>query len=219
MITNNMSIEKFNTIIARKKEIPYYVQLSCDPMKYASLYKFSPIITSRAIMHGVTPTIKKHIRIDPIDQYQCVTAIVQSKNCPYTICISSEPNDILALEVTGVIQYFLMLNNPGISWMWRNSWKYLKDTESNDKDVLFLYNITVDTPINRLQQIRDVLTYYNKSLKIVIISGMDPVTFFDRKLHMPLSGCCYITGKGKPINPYIKYNGLDGMLFGEEDAI
>lgn len=67
----------------------------------------------------------------------------------------------------------------------------LQHLKTNKIDILVIYNVLFDATFDRLQSIRDSLERHPEALRIVVIAGSNPVSFFNEKLHMSLNGAFY----------------------------
>jgi hypothetical protein len=114
---------------------------------------------------------------------------------PYTIGISSEPNDVFALQLAGYIHYALFTNNINLKWKWWNSYYYLRNDKDYNYDVVFIYNAMHDS--NRAQRIRDIITNLPLAIRIVVIAGTNAIDFFDNEIQHGLSGAIHVTGQGE----------------------
>jgi hypothetical protein len=189
-----ISIDKFQRILHSRK-VPYYAFPRTDKFDtLTEIYKITPITAHRTIKIGATYK-DKHLRFNSVVQKAVLNKLLTLKPPypPYVIGISSVPNDVLALEVAGYINYALVSNNNALRWLWWNSYKYVMHQDDNDMDVLFLHNIT-PYKSDRSQRIRDILTHFNNSLRIVVIAGTDALDYFDNFLHSGLSALIHITG-------------------------
>ena len=59
--------------------------------------------------------------------------------------------------------------------------------------LLVLNNVGPDSSATKKEKLRDLLTVYAKTSKIVVVNGCDPYTFFTKDMRMPLTGLCYLT--------------------------
>jgi hypothetical protein len=69
----------------------------------------------------------------------------------------------------------------------------LQELRSDSLDILVIYNILQQATFDRIQAIRDAVEKYENALRIIIIAGSDPVSFFSNKLHLSLDGAFYFT--------------------------
>lgn len=63
----------------------------------------------------------------------------------------------------------------------------LRDGADDQPSMLILSNITVNSTNVKLEKLRDLLEMYNHIPRIVVVTGIDPVTFANTKLMMPVS--------------------------------
>ena len=159
-------------------------------------YKIAPVTVERDVKIG-SRTKKEIVRVTTQLQKNIYRKIIKmsSPYPPYIIGISSAPHDIHALEVAGYIHYALLNNNPQLRCLWRNSWSYIKDGEDKDYDVVIIHNVTIN--MNNISRVRDILNYFNRSFRIVVVAGTNAVDFFDNYLHHGISGMIHIIHGGR----------------------
>lgn len=59
--------------------------------------------------------------------------------------------------------------------------------------LLIISNVTDNSSFQRLEKLRDILEYFDKIPRIVVLGGMtDPVSFFGTKLYVPIDGAIRI---------------------------
>lgn len=66
-------------------------------------------------------------------------------------------------------------------------------TERANISLLVLNNVAPDSSQTKKEKLRDILTVYADTPKIVVVNGMEPYRFFTEHLRMPLHGLCYLT--------------------------
>jgi hypothetical protein len=63
----------------------------------------------------------------------------------------------------------------------------LRDGADDQPSMLIVSNITVNSTNVKLEKLRDLLEMYSHIPRIVVVTGIDPVTFANTKLMMPVS--------------------------------
>ena len=137
---------------------------------------------------------KKVIRITKDEQIKWIEKFTQDKNQlrkNYIIGIGSVPTDNQGMKLACAIAKFA-INNMLLTYRKYNVEMINASELSENKhdetlDMLILHNLLKDTTKERLQLVRDNLYYYNAAIRIVVIAGLDPVTFFTNKLRMKLN--------------------------------
>lgn len=83
-----------------------------------------------------------------------------------------------------------------------NLWENPSKNTLKIPDVVIMHNVKSDSHPMRLQACRDWLTILDDVFIVVIVSGTDPVTFFQNKLNHPLDAAIYFHGEegGRPKN-------------------
>lgn len=197
----------------QNKELPYYAKPRVNYLKLDKYYKF------------LTLTVKRKVSTNGVKRYQIVrlssklqTRIVESlttmeKIIPYTIAISSEPNDYVAMEFTTSIIHCLVNRL-------KEDWACLRIGNSKiegEGKILLIYNIIPES--DRLYQIRDIILQYPNHLKLVVIGGTTGLDYFDNYLRLPLSGALHVTGNIliKTIEKGIKYETEDNYPIFSKD--
>ncbi len=67
--------------------------------------------------------------------------------------------------------------------------------ENYKPSLLIISNILGETSNQKVDKLRDCLEYHCNIPKIIICSGIDPISFFNTRLHSPLNGCIYLQSK------------------------
>ncbi len=172
---------------ATRVEKCYYV--SKIPSKYWKNYILP--LPSTLTIEGYK---KKVIRITKDEQIEWIEKFTQDKNQlrkNYIIGIGSIPTDNQGMKLACAIAKFA-INNMLLTYRkynveMINSSELSENKHDETLDMLILHNLLKDTTKERLQLVRDNLYYYNAAIRIVVIAGLDPVTFFTNKLQMKLN--------------------------------
>lgn len=112
----------------------------------------------------------------------------------YVIAISSVPTDKQAMILASrVFKAAVEDEKPGKRSVCLNS-SYKEWWDKKGKvGFLMLWNVTADSTPFRLERVRDILTTYSDIPRIVVVGGMDGLTFFDKKLYHPITSCIHFS--------------------------
>lgn len=199
-----MNIRAFATE-CKNRELPYYASPRVNSSKIEEYYKFLSHTIKRQV---ATKGIKREqvVRISSKLQSGVLESILSMKKViPYTIVISSEPNDYLAMEVATSIIHAL-------TEKLKEDWCCLrvgKNKLESEGKIMLIYNILPEK--ERLYAVRDAILEYPTHLKIVVIGGTNGIDYFDNFLRLPVSGALHVSGSGK-IKSIIK-----GLKYETED--
>lgn len=114
---------------------------------------------------------------------------------PGTFGVNSAPTDAKAL----LLAAFMMQENykaGGTVMKWYDltgGFDCPLLTERANVSLLVLNNVAPDSSQTKKEKLRDILTVYADTPKIVVVNGMEPYRFFTEHLRMPLHGLCYLT--------------------------
>lgn len=126
----------------------------------------------------------------------------------YTCAIGSYPSDtrakVLALNIMNrAIDAQIDGAARGRSYpMWHrlmgNTWDPIRDSRDPDPfSMLIITNVGVDSSQIKLEKLRDLLEKYDSIPKIVVVNGIDPVTFFAERVRLPLNYAFHLTAEHK----------------------
>lgn len=126
----------------------------------------------------------------------------------YTMCIGSYPSDVRA-QVLAVnfmnkaIDAQIGGHHRGRAYpLWHrlmgSLWDPLRDSRENENmSMLIISNVGVDSSQVKLEKLRDLLVRYEHIPKIVVVNGIDPVTFFAERVRLPLKYAFYLSAEQK----------------------
>lgn len=77
------------------------------------------------------------------------------------------------------------------------SYGYIDKIRDQKPSLLILSNVTDDSTPQRIETLRDILTYFDKIPRIVVHSGNNPVEFFSKRLYMQLNHAIRIGPQNK----------------------
>lgn len=69
--------------------------------------------------------------------------------------------------------------------------------ETQPISMLVITNVGVDSSQTKLEKLRDLLEQYDNVPKLVVVNGVDPVTFFAEKVRLPLNYAFYCSAEQK----------------------
>jgi len=189
----------------RGKDLPYYACPRAHYSKIEQYYEFQSMTVKRLVKSkGV-----KHqqvVRITSKLQKMILNSLLSTKEIiPYTIGISSEPNDYVALEVATSIIHSLV-EFTGQEW---STHRIGYSSPAPDGRILLIYNILPER--EKLYEIRNAILNNPNKLKIVVVGGTTALDFFDNYLRLPISGVLHVSG-----TPNIKTK-VDGLKYDTED--
>ncbi|MNV68457.1 hypothetical protein D3C71_1613120 [compost metagenome] len=79
-----------------------------------------------------------------------------------------------------------------------NTWDPVRDArEPEHFSMLIINNVGVDSSQTKLEKLRDLLVKFDNVPKIVIVNGVDPVTFFAERVRLPLQYAFYLSAEQK----------------------
>lgn len=189
-----MNIEEFNRLL-KVNYAPYYALLSFEPSLLFDYFKCSPVTVMRNVKSG---SIEKQqvVRVSTEFQERTYKSLCNLKTIyPFTVGLSSLPNDALALETAACINYLLLKKFPYLEWKWISSnigKTKLEHIIDQNPQLIILYNVIPDS--SRTYIIRDILCSFPKALKLVVVGGVHAIDYFDNYLHYPISGLIHLTG-------------------------
>lgn len=117
---------------------------------------------------------------------------------PYIYTISSIPNELqgqmLALKI--LLRAVKFLKYKEAKWHPVYGGYRKDDLIDNEKDIdigfLVLTNVVENSTVNKIEKLRDILTLYSNIPRIIVTSGIDPVSFMSEKIKMPTQYVAYI---------------------------
>lgn len=126
----------------------------------------------------------------------------------YTAAIGSYPSDtrakVLAVNVMNkAIDEQISGKHRGRAYpLWHslmgNTWDPVRDArEPEHFSMLIINNVGVDSSQTKLEKLRDLLVKFDNVPKIVIVNGIDPVTFFAERVRLPLQYAFYLSAEQK----------------------
>ena len=189
----------------RGKDLPFY---ACPRVHYSKLeqcYTFQSMTVKRLVKSkGVAR--QQVVRITSELQKEILNKILSMEEIlPYTIGISSEPNDYVAMEVATSLVHSLTETTKEDWSTIRTGW----NNQTPDGKILLIYNILPER--EKLYEIRNSILSNPNKLKIVVVGGTTALDFFDNYLRLPISGVLHVSG-----TPVIKTT-AKGLKYETED--
>lgn len=220
----NISIQSFAKLL-RIHKAPFYAYPKYEPSEIFEHYKFGSLIGTRKIYTSNSNKLNRKTesyKVDKVAQQRIWQKLVKPTNIvfPYIVAISSPVNDYLAHEVAATLLLSMIRNyKTNINWSFTTpKFDPYKSSNVTIPNVILIRNIL---PIKeRLYEIRDILDFYQNSMRIVILGGIDGIDFFDNYLSYPLNGAIHVTGyKGKTPKEYWVKDENNQVLDNEEFKI
>ena len=206
-------------VMLRNNRLPWYITFETDPKLYLKKYRFNNVIVSRKIKTGSIVN-KQVIQLTRKKQDNIFLNLCKLKQIyPYTIAVSSEPTDFLAMNTAATI-VFNLYKKFKCDFKFINSNYTDKESDLINYKIIVIHNVVAINHYERLYKIRDLVLKYPKALKIVVVGGTNGLDFFDNYLRTPLSSMLHVV-TGPHANSYLKYpskpnNDLDFPVFTEE---
>lgn len=209
----------------KANKVPFYAFPKFEPAEIFDHYNFGTLVGTRKISTCNSTKFNRRTetyRVDKTAQQRIWQKLIKPTNevMPYIVAITSSVNDYLAHEVASMLLLAIIRNyRTQIQWTWTtpkfDPFNSTKMSMSVKQDIVIIRNIM---PIKeRLYQIRDILDYYQNSMRIVITGGIDGIDFFDNYLQYPLNGAIHVTGyKGKAPKEFWVKNENNQILDNEE---
>lgn len=124
---------------------------------------------------------------------------------PLIYCIASKPNDQIAKVLGAMVMAHATAvysekssKAPQIKEhpLWHTVTGSFGDSlldkrNTANPSMLILSNIMATSTNQKLEKVRDLLETYSAIPRIVLVAGMDPITFFNTKLMYPLNGAFF----------------------------
>lgn len=208
----------------KANKVPFYAYPKYEPSDIFERYNFGTLVGTRKIATQNATKFNKRTetyRIDKTAQQRIWQKLIKPSNeiYPYIVAITSAVNDYMAHEVASMLLLAIIRNcKKQIQWTWTtprfDPFSSSKASLTIKPDIVVIRNIM---PIReRLYQIRDLLDFYQNSMRIVVTGGIDGIDFFDNYLNYPLNGAIHVTGyKGKaPKEFWVKDE--DNTILGNE---
>jgi hypothetical protein len=180
--------------ILRSHKVPFFAFPKFAPKYLPDNFLFSSVTIEREVVTG-SEREKKVVRI-PADLQQEIYRSLCFKIkdvLPHIVGISSAPNDYMALQAASLIHYSLLNRIMGIDIKWVNmAIPEVARSYLTVPHVLIVHNIVPDH--QRAMKVRDIISLFPYSLKLVVIGGTNAVDYFDNYLRSPISGMMHFTG-------------------------
>lgn len=151
---------------------------------------------------GVIPNVTRQ-SVPIKKQYTAIQSILNNPlRGSYVLGISSFPSDLRAkqLAVQVMRNATRAVDIKGIKkdyplWHKLNG-SFRDNIRDNENDLpasmLILSNVNNESTAVKIEKLRDILERYSSIPRIVVIGGVDPITFFANKLHFPLTAGIYL---------------------------
>ena len=161
-------------------------------------FKFDDhVVTINSEVDGLKKKrVQKALQIESFEH-----ALAQPFGRPYLYIIGSSPNDGKAKQAAALLmQHAVAAHLAGEArrsvlgrqlplWHVINGsfQDKLRDSKDQVPSMLFLSNVTVDSTNVKIEKLRDILEQYNSIPRVVVVTGTDPLTFANTRLHLPVN--------------------------------
>lgn len=128
-------------------------------------------------------------------QARCTERFLKRGNKPQNYVICSSPDYAAAMVFAGylVSEFIAKYGSSRVIWYHMNS--YIPDPFLTSLDyrpsLIVLSTIYPEMSLNRLTQVRDLISMYWNVPKLIIGTGMDPITLAAATLHIPANSVYY----------------------------
>jgi hypothetical protein len=141
-------------------------------------------------VEGLKP---KHIESE--QQLEWYQKILDDPFKPWCFCITSDPNDRAAkLAAAFIMQRALQVQHDRLP-LWHDLMggfvNPLLNEEVSRPSLLVISNVLPNSTAVKFEKLRDLLEYHSRIPRIVVSSGENPFSFF-QKMYYPLNGCVYL---------------------------
>lgn len=175
--------------------------------------KYIPILRNRGMNAGVlrqapfnlVPTsftsdieglkAKVFNRQKQLDMFE---AFIEAPFEPINYCIVSAPDDGKAKLLAAVMMQHALINHDSRTAL--PLWVDLTGGFDNPlivnrskPSLLIINNVGVASTAVKMEKLRDILTVYSETPKVIVATGCCPYTFFVKYLNMPIHALCYLT--------------------------
>jgi hypothetical protein len=191
-----ITIEQFQREL-KSRYVPSYYFPRIEPGEIFAYFKPGTIIKERTI--NTTIPKKEILKLDRPEQKAIWNRLLKIKSFgSMNIAISSVVNDYLAGCVAATLNLAWLRLYPTLDYLWCTTAH--KPKERNVQcQALFIRGILSER--DRLYSIRDLFDYYPNAVKILIVGGIDGITYFDDYLKMPLHAALHIEGTYEMLPP------------------
>ena len=198
-----MKIENFNNLLKSNK-VPHWGHVRSEPEELIKSFRLGPVTTKRKVKVG-TISHEHVVRIDTEEQrliFESLTKLNARAN--FVVGLASQPNDMLALELASSLIYALFRYRH-INFKYVNTSYDIEKTldDTIDYDVIVIHNVIPER--ERIYKIRDLITAFPRALRLVVIGGINPLSYFDKFLRLPISGLVNIVGVNKQLTGFASY--------------
>jgi len=134
--------------------------------------------------------------IEPSVQDQSLAQFLKKPSTPMIYGVSGNPDDTKAKLFAAYLmdahcrRYGTDANPWWINLVggFENKWL---DTDRVRPSMIVLTNLTPQSTNQKLEKARDIIESYPDVPRIVVVAGMDPISFLATRLHIPIHGLAY----------------------------
>lgn len=128
-------------------------------------------------------------------QAKCTQRFLSKPNKPQTYMICSSPDYNAAMVFAGYLVNEFIKKYGASRIIWHHMNKYTPDpfvaSLEYRPSLIVLSALYPDTSYQRVEQFRDLISFYWNVPKLIIGTGMDPLTLAATKLHVPVNSVFY----------------------------
>ena len=136
--------------------------------------------------------------IEPIKQDQSLMTFLDDPTVPMIMGISGSPDDSKAKYMAAFLvdMHVKRLKSQANPW-WAPLYggfdnPYL-NVDKSPPTMLVITNLTNNSTNVKLEKARDLIEAYPDIPRLVVIAGIDPISFLAAKLHVPINGLIYLS--------------------------
>lgn len=166
-----------------------------------STYKVSPFTFRPQAFVADSERLNTHV-IDEQVQTRSLTEFEENPDKPMIYVVAGSPDDdhakYFAGHLCGVHVHHREARNSVPHILWETLYSSYKGLPTN-KDpfrarptMMVISNLTPHSTPYRLERARDLIEFYDKIPRIVVVAGEDPLTYASTRLHVPVHGLAFI---------------------------
>lgn len=139
-----------------------------------------------------------HKFVEPHKQDQSLMMFLDDPLTPMIMGISGSPDDSKAKYMAAYLVDVHMKHMKGhANPLWATVYGGFDNPYiNNDKaspTLVVITNLTPNSTTTKLEKARDIIEYYPDVPRLIVVAGMDPMSFLTCKLHIPVNGLIYLS--------------------------
>lgn len=128
-------------------------------------------------------------------QFKCTERFLKKPNKPQNYIVCSDPDYNAAMIFAGYLVSEFIKKYSSNRVIWYNINRYEPDPFYSNLEyrpsLIVISTIFADASLNRIEQIRDLVSHFWNVPKILVGTGMDPLTLAAYRLHIPVNSMFY----------------------------